>query len=446
MNKKYQKYARNKNRKESDNSSISNNNDYKINSNRNTPNKLKRKTNCNNNAYNNKDYNDFLSSHKINNKKKNNYVNRLNDYNHKTHTKLYEYKPNNNININNNKKEEYDYSNLNKYNKKSQVGSFKTDKSNDIDNKIEENIINLVDDQIELEDKKSSNDNNKEEKEESDVMYLTHNNEFISKKRKLDEDPVKINNNNNNNNSNNVNELDKSKVNNQLLNKEYDLSILDDVVKQYGLRKVLDYLKDSQKKEVGGDINRIDFLRSNLINNKTNYNLMSYMLDYVDQSKNDLLNIVQERINNMNNLYNESKLNTIIYNIIDTYIKQSNIINEQQFMESSYKYIQVGSHYYRNEDGYVYKYIIKEYDEKENVIYFICNDKRCNSKALIKLDNIYRFIITIDHNLDYFQHNFLKTNDEPYINALLLFKDKLDISHIQILKNIFTGNPYKIYY
>lgn len=102
-------------------------------------------------------------------------------------------------------------------------------------NKNDDNLINIFDDdKDEFEDKKDSKDDKNEKCGDISVSDSNYScNEFIDRKRKLKE-TNKLNNNNN--------------YKNKIL-KECNLSILDDAVKKYGLKKVLNYLNNSEKIE-----------------------------------------------------------------------------------------------------------------------------------------------------------------------------------------------------
>ena len=106
-------------------------------------------------------------------------------------------------------------------------------------------------------------------------------------------------------------------------------------------------------------------------------------------------------------------------------IKKSNKKNEER------KNMSIGSHYYKTKDGKIYKYQVSSLDEKGNAI-FKCYDDKCDSMGIYELASM-KFLVTKEHNLNHSEHDYIINYDEETDNT---FKDLIetDKSNAQAFK------------
>ena len=84
----------------------------------------------------------------------------------------------------------------------------------------------------------------------------------------------------------------------------------------------------------------------------------------------------------------------------------------------------LGTHYHKDNDGYIYKYYFKNMKEENNAIY-ICSENLCKSKAILNL-NKKKFEILVNH-CGYYLHRNLKNCNlkDKYVKIMKVkgFKD-----------------------
>jgi len=95
------------------------------------------------------------------------------------------------------------------------------------------------------------------------------------------------------------------------------------------------------------------------------------------------------------------------------------------------KNMSIGSHYYKDKDGMIYKYQVFKLDGKGNAI-FKCYDDKCSSEGVYDLDSRI-FHVTNKHSLKYNEHDYIINLDKNEDNVFKEMKN-LEKNNAQVFK------------
>ena len=112
-------------------------------------------------------------------------------------------------------------------------------------------------------------------------------------------------------------------------------------------------------------------------------------------------------------------------------VPKSPIKNQNAEPKKEKKNMSIGSHYYKDKDGMIYKYQVFKLDGKGNAI-FKCYDDKCSSEGVYDLDSRI-FHVTNKHSLKYNEHDYIINLDKNEDNVFKEMKN-LEKNNAQVFK------------
>ena len=262
-----------------------------------------------------------------------------------------------------------------------------------------------------------------------------------------------------------------------------ELAVLDQLVNEYGLERVIDSLCKSKLNQKSKLDSCLQGLKDSCYDNKINFILFKMLFSYFDSklNKNGIKDEKEKRPFSFENLItsteskNEKSRNDkpkspikskpkvlpIINHIegsspiqindeeVQNPKKNEKIINSSEKnknksksnrndknmntnipneveKKSEKKTMSIGSHYKKNDEGQIYKYQVSNVDGKGNAI-FKCYDDNCNGMGIYELETM-KFSMTRKHNIKHSEHDYIVNSDKDgdEVFKQLIEKEKSD--------------------
>ena len=274
-------------------------------------------------------------------------------------------------------------------------------------------------------------------------------------------------------------EIEEKKSKKNLVTPE--LAVLEQLVNEYGLERVLDSLCNSKSNHKNKLDSCIQGLKDSCLDNKINFIVCKMIFSYFESKFNEqekkflekkratsvnkftpkkivrtnskkstskspirdtksIFSVMdqceggspikideEENQESKKNENNEKKINSLEKN------KSKNIANvsNEEEKKTDKKMMSIGSHYNKNEEGEIFKYQVASLDGKGNAI-FKCYDDKCCGMGTYELETR-KFEVTKKHNLKNAEHEYIFNNEKDGDDIIKQLIDK-NKSNAQVFK------------
>ena len=263
-------------------------------------------------------------------------------------------------------------------------------------------------------------------------------------------------------------------------NNDPEFSLLEELVNNYGLERVLDSLCSSKLNQKSKLDSCIKGLKKPCIDNKINLFVCKMLFSYFESKFIELEKSIQNKkrstsvssLNQKKNRKTNSEISTSnlanidsksVLSIMDQSEGESPIqIDDEEIQESkkaednekdkssleknksknirnakeehkkpAKRLMSIGSHYNKNEEGHIFKYQVASLDGKGNAI-FKCYDDKCCGMGIYELETR-KFKVTKKHNVKHAEHEYIINYDKDGEEIFKQLKEK-NKSDAQVFK------------